>query len=320
MTTGPDSPTQKGLPNLPKTKAVSSSQPSFSTETYIVKPSESLVQIAEFLGITPFELAAANNLKEQSLIFPGQRLTIPQSTGGTLETKPVSEHVVQRNESLNSITEKYGLSVSELQIINNLPDECIIFPGTRLKLQAEEKPRNSPPTLQLTKRFPKHCLVHGYHRVRAGDQLSRIASLHGVSTQALLNANQFGWNTVIREGQKLIVPIAHTVMTCPNLVELSPVARGNAKSYRSIASKMNASDFIVVVALCLEMQRSGLMPQFGAVQSGEELIVKLMLVEGIETMSVSDALKSSEFSGLAEGAALWEPSAWVWLKNVEGDF
>jgi hypothetical protein len=65
------------------------------------------------------------------------------------------------------------------------------------------------------------------------------------------------------------------------------------------------------------MQRSGLIPQYGALVAGKELMRILSEVSGIENMTVQQALTASSFEILAAGAALWEPSAWAWLAEIK---
>jgi len=320
MTIGPDQPNSQGLPNIPKSsetgsKTVKSAPLSLK---HVVKPKENLVQIAKTYSLKAEELTKANGLTEHSLMYPGLELIIPisaqaQGSAGSI----VEEHLVQPHESLYSISQKYSITVSRLQQLNNLGDNAILFPGTVLNLVSKKQEVPIPGATKLEKRAPTNCLFHGYHRVMFGDQINRIAAFHGVSTQSLLSANNLSWNAIIHEGQKLIVPISHGPYDCPNIVELEPASKHTAITFYQQAKLLNLSDFCVVIALCLEMQKSGLIPEYGALTAGKELFRLLSAVNGIENMTVKQALSSAGFETYAAGASLWEPSAWAWLAKVK---
>jgi len=281
---------------------------------HVFRPNETLAEIAAKYGLELTQLMEANNLNASSFIFPGQKLVIPGKRLTPVVPVVPAEHLVTRGETLLSIANKYGLKVYLIQEINGLHSESILFPGTTLRLVSD---KSKEPELSQDSRAPKHCLVHGYHKIKPGDQLSRIAAFHGVSTQALLMANDLSWNSVVSPGSKLIVPISHTPYNCPSLVELSTSSSDIAQELISVGEKLWLSEFQLVVALCLEMQRSGLQADLGSKQLTEELLVKLSELEDHDLTSVRETLKQIGFEQLAEGASLWEPSAWYWLYRLK---
>ena len=319
MTTGPENPIRLGQSALPKNGATGSRSvsPADSAQLHLVTPGQNLAIIAEKHGLTIAELTKANGLTEQSLIFPGQKLVIPIPRQEAINVEPVTEHSVAVGESIFEIAARFGISVTVLQRLNNLTDASILFPGTKLKLVEDKTSDNREKPAKLVRPFPAQCLVHGYHVVKPGDQPSRIAAFHGVSTQALLSVNGLSWNAMLYEGQKLIVPISHGPLNCPALVKLGPVSLGTAQTYFKVAKEQDASDYLIVNAFCLEMQRSGLVPEFGALAAARELLGKLTLVLGIETLNVKQVLTQAGFEDLAAGASLWEASAWSWLQEVK---
>ncbi len=319
MTTGPDQPNLQGVSNLPKSGDSADALVKVSPDSlsHTVRVGETLAQIAQMHGVELEALSTANKLTGQSVIYPGLRLIIPkEEISLPVETEHIETHLVQPGESLFSIGQKYGLTVAKLQQFNSLADNAVLFPGTTLRLIEPIVESEIEAPLKLLRSAPSTCLVHGYHRVKFGDQLSRIASLHGVSTQSLLSANNLGWNALIHEGQKLLVPISHNTYDCPNLVRLEPAALHTARTYFDLAKEKGLSDYTVVIALCLEMQRTGLSPDFGALVAGNELLLELEKIEGIETLNVKQVIASIGFENLADGSALWEPSAWAWIEEV----
>lgn len=265
-------------------------------------------------GVSLEQLCLANGLTEQSMLFPGQKLTIPDTSVSTSASEPPSTHVVSAGETTVSIASRYGLTLEDLRSFNNLTSDAVLFPGRILKLlaPAQEISVDSPKT-------PKHCLVHGYHKVKAGDQLARIAAFHGVSTQALLTANNLSWNSVVSPGTKLVIPIAHTALNCPSLVQLSETSFSIARDLVNIATKLALAEFAIVAGLCLEMQRSGLLPEMGNRQLMQQLVVDLSEVELMENIGIREVLSRAGYIELSEGASLWEPSAWAWLHHIRSN-
>jgi len=288
-----------------------SNQPAASSTVHSYKLGESLLEISVNYGVSLEELCQANNLTEQSMLFPGQKLVIPvRPRSAPISEKPTT-HTVAPGENLVSISNTYGLRLEDLQEFNNLKTGAILFPGTVLKLTPPAKP-----IAVDSSKAPKHCLIHGYHKVKTGDQLARIAAFHGVSTQALLSANNLSWNSFVLPGTKLVVPIAHSALNCPALVKLSETSFSIATELVSVASNLGLSEFGIIAGLCLEMQRSGLVPELGNRQLIQSLLEDIHKVESIEELSVREALEKAGYSELAEGASLWEPSAWAWLHQI----
>ena len=275
---------------------------------------QSLIDIAIQYGVSATELTEANQLSQQSILFPGQKLIIPVAPKTNEQVAPPEKHAVSNGETLQSIAAKYNLASSTIQKINSLGDDAILFPGTVLKLVAEK----DEVVEELAETFPKHCLIHGYHKVQLGDQISRIAAFHGVTTQSVLSANNLGWNSIVSPGAKLIIPIAHTPLTCPDLVQLSATSRTMAERIVSFGSELKLDDIQIVAALCLEMQRSGLQSELGNKAMVEEL-VKQIEKNSKDQKTVTEILLSSGFADFASGAGKWEPSAWLWLHQLRSN-
>ncbi len=278
---------------------------------HIFQNGENLIEIAVSYGVSLEDFLKLNNLTEQSMLFPGQKLKIPVNIEHFKEPENPTSHIVKVGETLTSIAERYRLSATELQKFNNLTGNAMVFPGTVLRLSAETKQVRSS-----LENPPVHCLIHGYHKVKAGDQVSRIAAFHGVSTQALLSANGLSWNALVTPGSKLVIPISHGALDCPNLVQLSETASAIANTLVESARKIDLPEFSIIIALCLEMQRSGLLPDLGIRQQTEKLLTELALVAEPAKLGVRLTLEQVGYIELAEGAAKWEPSAWLWLHQI----
>jgi N-acetylmuramoyl-L-alanine amidase len=94
---------------------------------YVVKRGDSLSEIAERFGLSLAELKRLNNLRSNTIQI-GQRLTLPGA-----EPFRVSEHTIQRGETLSEIAELYSVSLSSLRQANNLSGDRIMV-GQTLKI------------------------------------------------------------------------------------------------------------------------------------------------------------------------------------------
>lgn len=92
---------------------------------YIIQKGETLYSIALQFGITIEDILAVNAL-HSTTIYPGQVLTISQNI-----TEPISqegnviEHIVQKGDTLYSISRKYGISIEKIMLFNDLPTDLL---------------------------------------------------------------------------------------------------------------------------------------------------------------------------------------------------
>jgi len=91
------------------------SQPRKNIITYTVKEGDSPARIAAEFGISLNTLLWANNLKQNSIIKPGQELIILPITG--------IYHKVQKGETLVSIAKKYSASLEEIKEFNEINED-----------------------------------------------------------------------------------------------------------------------------------------------------------------------------------------------------
>jgi N-acetylmuramoyl-L-alanine amidase len=96
--------------------------------SYTVKRGDSLSVIAQRFGIGLNELKSVNGISS-STIQIGQTLTIP----GTNSQPSVSEHKIQRGETLSEIAQRYRVRLSNLRQLNNLSGDRIMV-GQVLKI------------------------------------------------------------------------------------------------------------------------------------------------------------------------------------------
>jgi LysM repeat protein len=155
-----------------------------SGTTYIVQSGDSLWVIANKYGITVDQLKSANNLTT-NLLSIGQVLVIP-----TKEVTPPSgtTYIVQSGDSLWVIANKYGITVDQLKVANNLTTNLLSI-GQVLVIPTKEV---TPPSGTT-------------YIVQSGDSLWVIANKYGITVDQLKSANNLTTN-LLSIGQKLIIP------------------------------------------------------------------------------------------------------------------
>lgn len=132
---------------------------STSNGTYTVKSGDTLWRIAVNNGLKLGELISKNNLKMNSIIYPGQKLVVSGSTSqtsnsgsnnvqnngttnGTSSTSGTntpsqnnaSSYTVKSGDTLNSISRSTNVSVSTIASLNGITNLNFIYPGQVLKL------------------------------------------------------------------------------------------------------------------------------------------------------------------------------------------
>jgi peptidoglycan endopeptidase LytE len=105
---------------------------------YRVEAGDTLGSIADRFGTTISSLAATNHLADPNLIYPGQLLTVrgaPATASRTSWGAPAgSTYRVEAGDTLGSIADRFGTTVSSLAATNHLADPNLIYPGQLLTL------------------------------------------------------------------------------------------------------------------------------------------------------------------------------------------
>lgn len=347
---------------VPKTKAAAD-----QTRIHKVRPGETISSIAKQYSVAVTTILAMNKLSQSAIIFPGQKLTIGSVVEKTVMQRVPDEHTVAAGETLVSIANLYGMNLEVLLRANGLTESSLVYVGQNLKLRGEPVTSNktdakpaagSATTLssELSStdphRPPSVCQTHGYHTVKAGESISKIAAVYGVSTQSLLSANALTWSATIFIGQKLIIPGVHEIKLCPDIVVMTEEMKSNALTIYRVAKSLDISDYGVVIALATAMQESGLRnltygdrDSVGLFQqrpsahwgSADEILNTeysaraffggktsptkgaargLLDIKDWSAMSVTKAAQAVQISAFPNAYAKWEASAWVWLDQL----
>lgn len=152
-----------------------------ATGTYTVQSGDTLSGIAAKFSTTYQNLAAINGIGDPNQIWPGQVLKVT----GTASQE--STYYVQAGDTLSSIANKFGTTISNLVSINHISNPNVIYVGQKIYVGEATQGQSNAYTVQ------------------AGDTLSAIASKFGTTWQALAQKNGLANPNVIYVRQTLTV-------------------------------------------------------------------------------------------------------------------
>lgn len=162
-----------------------------TNSVYVVKKGDTLYSISLKYNTTPSTIMNKNNLTSGTLSV-GQTLIIPgdiESTGEDTNNSYTNTYVVQRGDSLYSISRSYGVSVNELKTANNLTSDLLTI-GQVLTIPTSSTDTNNTSNLYV---------------VQKGDSLWSIANKYGVSINSIRMINNLN-SDILTIGQTLIIP------------------------------------------------------------------------------------------------------------------
>lgn len=153
-------------------------------------------------------------------------------------SKAPTTYTVRQGDTVSGIAARFGLSAQEVLVRNGLGWNTIIHPGQTLHLA-------STPAVRAAS--TRSTSSTGSYHVKQGDTVSGIASRVGVSTTALLSANNLSMRSVIYPGQTLRVPTAGSSATAAPVAAPSS-AGSTGSSTRAGSVKIGTGDTIASIA------------------------------------------------------------------------
>ncbi|PNK59947.1 lytic transglycosylase [Psychrobacter sp. FDAARGOS_221] len=186
------------------------------TTTYTVKSGDTLIGIANKLGVSHTQIAEMNNISDTGQLLRGQKLKLP-ATKEQVSVKVSNEAVsykVKPGDSLTSVANKYKVSVSDLAKANNVSPTANLIIGQTLTIPAGgSQPVSSQTSNQTSNKSTStntstasKVSYTGTYKVKAGDGLINLAREYGVSAADLAAANGISATAGLRIGQTLKVP------------------------------------------------------------------------------------------------------------------
>ncbi|WP_139417327.1 LysM peptidoglycan-binding domain-containing protein [Agromyces laixinhei] len=228
--------------------------------------------IAVTLGIAQPAEAAPQSSKRMPKAKPSSTdaaatHTTPRSVGRSSNAAP-PEVTVGDGDTVSGIAERYGVATADILALNGLSWSSLIFAGQRLALPGGA---SAPATSPVAAELPRHIVV-------AGDTMSGIAAVHGVSLDQMLSANGLSRQSLIFPGQSIVLPpgggeavsasAAPDAPASPPTAPVAPVAsvsvalteemRSNASIIIEVGRSLGVPEQGIVVALAAAAQESGL--------------------------------------------------------------
>jgi LysM repeat protein len=141
---------------------------------YVVRPGDTLSQIAEMFNVTANTIKWANDIARGEIIQPGQTLIILPISG--------IRHSIKTGDTINSIAKKYGGNIEEILLYNNQAEdsalvvgEIIVIPDGELSTPTYSTPAPSKTYVQnSTNKTSENILF-----LRPIDGGTRSQGLHG---------------------------------------------------------------------------------------------------------------------------------------------
>jgi len=175
----------------------------------VVKPGETLSEIADRNGVSLKRLMQANGLTDPSKLAIGQTLVIPggpQSSGASRSTSSSrassrgSTITVRDGDTLSGIADRAGISVNRLMRLNGISDpdkltigQTLVIGGNSGSGYSSQAPAAKPlPTAPYT--------------VKKGETVSELAERFGTTTNRLLQLNNISDPKLLVAGTRIAIP------------------------------------------------------------------------------------------------------------------
>ncbi|MBU9721310.1 MULTISPECIES: muramidase family protein [Bacillaceae] len=209
---------------IPKSNMPSTPNAQIIDSNYTVVAGDNLFSIAQRFGTSVNAIRDANNLKTDVLQL-GQKLVIPNgNTDLVPPNQPTPEpaptpvtYTVVSGDSLSVIANRFGTTVTDLRVTNNLSSD-VIRVGQTLTIPTNGTTPNQASTTKPTTTE---------HTVISGDNLWRIANHYGTTVDALRRANNLT-SDVLQLGLTLTIAIGTTSSdTTSSETTMPPVQNGS---------------------------------------------------------------------------------------------
>ncbi len=161
------------------------------TKKHKVEPGETLFIISQKYGISLNELRELNSLDNQSTIYSGQEILIPDGSVQTITKIILKNHKVKSGETLSTIAAKYNISESEIMKANKMK-KTVVIKGSNLKIPIKQQitlAKKTDNTINISnpKQQKEELIIH---KVRDGESIEKIAAKYNVTTDEIRQWNE----------------------------------------------------------------------------------------------------------------------------------
>ncbi|GAA3207418.1 hypothetical protein GCM10017690_15400 [Microbacterium terregens] len=257
--------------------AIAQMQVAPTATTYAVQAGDTVTAIAARHGLRTVDVLALNGLDWSSVIHPGQVLTLAAAApvADAPEAPPApapssGTYVVDGGDTISSIAQRHAVSIQDVLAANGLGWSSIIYPGQTIVIPGsapavEAAPVEIAPPVEAVAPAPG-APAAGAYVVVAGDTMSAIAARHGVTTQAVLDANGLTRSSIIYPGETIAIPSAAAPVLVANVTPITSGAvsgldaeqAANAQIIIGVGRELGVPDRGIAIALGTAMQESWL--------------------------------------------------------------
>ncbi|MGM8897858.1 MULTISPECIES: lytic transglycosylase [unclassified Psychrobacter] len=229
----------------------SSANSSVSSSRYTVKSGETLIGIANSIGVSAKEVAAVNsNFNANARLQRGQTIRVPVSKAEVnrqLNNQPIS-YKVQSGDSLTGVASRYNIGISDLAAANGLSTTSNLLRGRTITIPARGSARA---TINNTNASSQSTTVSSRsgngkvlgnterYRVQSGDGLIALSRRFGIAVEDLAATNNMATNAQLQRGQTIKVPKATVRYTVGSGDSLIGLARKYGVSTQALADMNN---------------------------------------------------------------------------------
>ena len=167
-------------------------------------------------------------------VFPSPVVLHGTASSPSLPKTP-SVYVIKKGDSLSSIAQQHGVSLSELVALNKIKNPNMIRSGQRLVLPGRGTSSVKASAVRV-KAEPVKASV-GCYIVKRGDSLSGIAAKHGTTVAKLRAANGIDGDTIYA-GKEIVIPGGSSKPATKRLASPLIDARVSRKNNASVAEEL----------------------------------------------------------------------------------
>ncbi len=172
---------------------------------YVVRPGDTLSTIAQMFGVSVNTILWANNIRNPSLIKPGDTLTILPVSG--------LQHIVSKGETLASIAKKYHADAGDIALYNQLAPNATLFPGEKIIIPGGELPTS--PRRYRSRGGARHPSPYAPNPYRGGSGPALPGFFTDPLPGGIITQTLHGWNAFdigARTGTPIHAAAAGTVI------------------------------------------------------------------------------------------------------------
>ena len=185
----------------------------------VVKPGETLSEIAERYGTTVQRLMQLNNLRSPQDLWAGSRIQVPGAASRSGGGSGSGNYTVKPGETLSEIAARYGTTVQRLMQLNNLRSPQDLWAGSRIQVPGAGGSSGNTTARTTT--------VKANYTVKPGETLSELAERYGTSVQRLMELNNLRSTQDLWAGSRIQVPVTRTAAAAPK-----PAVNKNATQHK----------------------------------------------------------------------------------------